>query len=257
MKRKVKFAILQYVPNYDRDEKINVGVVLHCPIEKYLKIIFIENFKRLKEFDDELDLKFIKLYFKSLEEAFYYNPLISADIDIESIYLLDDMTKYYINQFVFKVYELMEINKECEEFIYDLKNNYLYYDVKKENRISPKESIAFFKDLLNGKNISYEEIRGKNSLYGNFNDKINVDLKIGKDYYKLITINDQNVDKYIPTIKMWMLNSIELKDKGERLIFVINEQISDTKTKNIVSMLKKYGTVIYLNNIDDYFTSKI
>lgn len=29
MKRKVKYAVMQYVPNYERDERINVAVILH------------------------------------------------------------------------------------------------------------------------------------------------------------------------------------------------------------------------------------
>ena len=33
---KVKFAILKYIPNFERNEKINIGIILHYPDTKQL-----------------------------------------------------------------------------------------------------------------------------------------------------------------------------------------------------------------------------
>ena len=64
---------MKYVPDYERDERINVAVVLHSPEDKFMSIKIIENWRRLKEFDDELDINFMKSYLKTVEEQFNYN----------------------------------------------------------------------------------------------------------------------------------------------------------------------------------------
>lgn len=252
MKRNVKFAIMKYVPNYDRDERINVAVVLHSPEDKFMSIKIIENWRRLKEFDDELDINFIKSYLKTVEEQFNYNLINSNTINIEDECLLEKMTQFYINQFVFVISNIA-IESSCEEFLERLKNNYLYYDTDKKKRISRRDSIEFFGELLRGKNIAYELIGTKNSLIGTYDEKINVDLKIKDKYYKIINFNESNIDKYVPTIKMWMMNALELNDKKEKLVFVINEQIDDEKINTFVKMLSKYGEVVKLSEFNSYF----
>ena len=105
-----------------------------------------------------------------------------------------------------------------QKFLEKLKNNYLYFDIDKKKRVSKKESIDFFSEILRGKNIQYELIGGKNSLIGNYNEKINVDMKIQDKYYKIINFNDSNISTYIPTIKMWMLNALRFgRVKAENL----------------------------------------
>ena len=252
MKRNVKFAIMKYVPNYDRDERINVAVVLHSPEDKFMSIKIIENWRRLKEFDDELDINFIKSYLKTVEEQFNYNLINSNTINIEDECLLEKMTQFYINQFVFVISNIA-IESSCEEFLERLKNNYLYYDTDKKKRISRRDSIEFFGELLRGKNITYELIGTKNSLIGTYDEKINVDLKIKDKYYKIINFNESNIDKYVPTIKMWMMNALEHNDKKEKLVFVINEQIDDEKINTFVKMLSKYGEVVKLSEFNSYF----
>lgn len=252
MKRNVKFAIMKYVPNYERDERINVAVVLHSPEDKFMSIKIIENWHRLKEFDDELDIDFMKSYLKTVEEQFNYNLISSETINIDDDCLLEKMTQFYINQFVFVISNIA-IESSCEEFLARLKDNYLYYDTDKKKRISKKDSIAFFGELLRGKNIAYEIIGTKNSLIGTYDEKINVDLKIKDKYYKIINFNDSNIDTYVPTIKMWMMNALELSDKKEKLVFVINEQVNDEKINTFIKMLSKYGEVIKLSEFNKYF----
>ena len=252
MNKIVNFALMQYIPNYDRDEKINVAVVLHCPSENYMKIKVTTNLKRLIEFDDELDINFMKSYFKSLEESFTYTSLNLDNIDIKNDNLLESLTCFYVNQFIFRIFKNVSIDISCNEYLDALKNNYLYFDEKKQNRISKNESIKFFAELLSGNGSSYELIGTKNALLGSYSEKINVDFKIENQYFKVINLNDKNIDKYTPTIKMWMLNAIELRDQNQELIFLVNEQILSDKTEIFIKMLEKYAKVIKTNEINDY-----
>ena len=61
-------------------------------------------------------------------EGFSYNPLNINEIDIDDEMLVEKMTQYYINQFVFKISEI-SIESTCEQFLEKLKNNYLYFDI--------------------------------------------------------------------------------------------------------------------------------
>lgn len=150
MKRNVKYALMQYVPSFERDERINVAVILHSTSDKYLSIKLIENWKRLKEFDDEIDIDFMKNYLKTFKEQFSYNPLNVNEIDIDDEMLVEKMTQYYINQFVFKISEI-PIESTCEQFLEKLKNNYLYFDIDKKNG---KHIIqSYDKELLDKKGI--------------------------------------------------------------------------------------------------------
>ena len=252
MKRNVKYAIMKYVPNYERDERINVAVVLHSPEDNFLSMKIIDNWRRLKEFDDELDIDFMKTYIKTVQEQFSYSIINTPDIDIKNECLLEQMTQFYINQFVFVISEI-SIETDCEDFLIMLKDNYLYYDNEKKKRVSKKESLAFFSELLRGKNISYELIGTKNTLVGSYDEKINVDIKIGNKYYKIINFNDSNIDTYVPTIKMWMMNALELNENKEKLVFVINEQISDERVSTFIRMLSKYGEVLKLSEFNEHF----
>ncbi len=103
MIRNVKFAIMKYVPNYERDERMNVAVVLHSPEDRFLSIKIIKNWRRLREFDDELDIDFMKSYLKTVEDQFNYNLSNFENINIEDECLLEKMTQFYINQFVFVI----------------------------------------------------------------------------------------------------------------------------------------------------------
>ncbi len=90
-------------------------------------------------------------------------------------------------------------------------------------------------------------------MIGAYDEKINVDLKIKDKYYKVINFNDSNIDSYVPTIKMWMMNALELRDKREKLVFVINEQINDEKVNMFIKMLSKYADVVKLSEFNSYF----
>ncbi|WP_313387017.1 DUF3037 domain-containing protein [Chishuiella sp.] len=54
-----EYAILRLVPKVEREEFINVGVILFSKKENYLKVKYFINDKRINSFCHELDLSFI------------------------------------------------------------------------------------------------------------------------------------------------------------------------------------------------------
>ncbi len=62
------YVIIRVVPKVEREEFINVGVILSCKEKKFLKARFELNDEKLKSFSQEMDLEMIKNHLKAIEE---------------------------------------------------------------------------------------------------------------------------------------------------------------------------------------------
>ena len=62
-----EYAVIRVVPAVEREEFLNVGVVLFCPGEKYLKMVYLLDEKRITSFNAKLDIGEIKEYLESFE----------------------------------------------------------------------------------------------------------------------------------------------------------------------------------------------
>lgn len=57
-----EFAIIRYVPKVEREEFLNVGVIVLCKRKNYLKLKYKIDKKRLKAFTNEVDIDLITNY---------------------------------------------------------------------------------------------------------------------------------------------------------------------------------------------------
>ena len=136
MKKRIKYAILKYIPNLERNERINIAIVLHFPDTKQLEMTIINNWKRIKYFDDEVDIKFLKDYVNDIKEQFTVNLLNDFNgISLDNPLLLDELTKYFVNKLIFEIHEL-DTTESFNDLLKNLKDIYLYYEVDKSKRIS-------------------------------------------------------------------------------------------------------------------------
>lgn len=62
-----EFAIIRFVPKVEREEFINIGVLLFSKQKKYLGIKFNKYSERLKTFTTDVDLNTINEYLKAWE----------------------------------------------------------------------------------------------------------------------------------------------------------------------------------------------
>lgn len=254
MKNRVKYAVLKYVPNLERNEKINIAIVLHYPKTKQLDMVIINNWKRVKSFDDEADIPFLKKYVDGLKEQFDDNLFNDFEgIALDDYLLLDELTKYFVNKFIFEIHEVNTEDK-FKELLDNLKNIYLYYDVSRDKRISEKESKAFIEKHFLENNIYYERRGSKNSIQEEYGNNINFDYKIDNKYYKLIFLTEDNYSGYVGILKMWIANSIILKKEDKELIFVLDDNLNNNKTNLYKKMLSDYGEII---SIQDFINIKI
>ncbi|MCI9433682.1 MAG: DUF3037 domain-containing protein [Bacilli bacterium] len=253
-KFKAKYAVLKYVPNLERNERINIAIVLHYPESKQLDMIIINNWKRVRSFDDEADIPFLKKYVDDLKEQFTINLLSDFDgISLDNILLLDELTKYFVNKFIFEIHEI-NTEDSFKDLLDNLKNIYLYYDISKEKRVNEMESKAFIEKHFLENNVFYERCGHKNAIQEKYGNNINFDYKIDDKYYKLIFLTEDNYNGYVAILKMWITNSIMLKKENKELIFVLDDNLNNEKTNSYKRMLSEYGKII---SIQDFVNIKI
>jgi hypothetical protein len=63
-----EYAVLRVVPKVEREEFLNVGVVLYCPKQKFLQVRFHLDGERIRAFACELDIPEIGQYLQAFEK---------------------------------------------------------------------------------------------------------------------------------------------------------------------------------------------
>lgn len=63
-----EYAVLRVVPKVEREEFLNVGVVLYCPPQKFLQVKFQLREERFKAFPCETDMQEIRQYLEAFEK---------------------------------------------------------------------------------------------------------------------------------------------------------------------------------------------
>lgn len=66
-KRLFEYAVIRVVPQVEREEFLNVGVVLFCPQQKFLQVKYELNEPRLTAFSEKLDIDEIREYLLAFE----------------------------------------------------------------------------------------------------------------------------------------------------------------------------------------------
>lgn len=63
-----EYAIIRIVPKVEREEFLNIGVVLYCKKLDFLETKFVLNEERLRSFCEDLDIAELKNYLSSFEQ---------------------------------------------------------------------------------------------------------------------------------------------------------------------------------------------
>ncbi len=62
------YVIIRVVPKVEREEFINVGVILSCKEKKFIKARFELNEEKLKSLNKDIDIEMVKNHLKAIEE---------------------------------------------------------------------------------------------------------------------------------------------------------------------------------------------
>lgn len=79
-----EYAVIRVLPVVEREEFINVGIILFCKNAKYIMVKYRLNEVRLASFSDELDINQVKLNLESFEKialgAANCGPIAQLDV---------------------------------------------------------------------------------------------------------------------------------------------------------------------------------
>ncbi|MBY0129116.1 DUF3037 domain-containing protein [Bacillus cereus] len=174
MERMCKYAVLRYVPDDIREEFINIGLVFHSPEDKYVNLQLTTNFSRVSQFDDESDVKFLKLVLEGVKDDFTQSITDGPSLQqAEDPKFLEKATSIYVNQLQFSPIRTIRSRDYLKDEI-DLFRTYVYFDPHKSKRITDTEVKSIMSRVFrnHGKNIS-----------GNL--ERNVEVDIGSEDIKL------------------------------------------------------------------------
>jgi|SRR5665213_1448024 len=62
-----EYAVIRVVPKVEREEFINIGVIVYCPKEKFLQCRYLLDEERLKAFSGNVEMTELKEHLCSLE----------------------------------------------------------------------------------------------------------------------------------------------------------------------------------------------
>ncbi|MCE7041494.1 DUF3037 domain-containing protein [Dyadobacter sp. CY312] len=62
-----EYAVIRVVPRVEREEFVNAGVILYCSSQRFLKVLYRVDEKKIKALGGETDIAEIGCYLKALE----------------------------------------------------------------------------------------------------------------------------------------------------------------------------------------------
>jgi hypothetical protein len=221
---KVYFSILKY--HLITDESINLAILFYNEKTDERRLEIITNWQRIKSFDDELDMKFLKMLLQGIQEeiksSFFSN---SNDFDIHKY------TKSYVNELQFS--EIFEnLTDDFENLIKETKMMILRYDYDKKVRPKINEQIKFIKNLMKSNNLKFTT----NSIVGKHFENVQYDYIIDNNAFKLFTFQDKNLNNLVSTAKSWAFTASEMERKYNT-IFIYDTEVKDAQFKSIINIL--------------------
>lgn len=251
MKLNAYLATIQYIPDIDRNERLNVGVVLHCPKLEYLEFGFIKNKKRLTSFDDELDIEFFEIYIEGIKNEFKND--IYNQLDIKKEGLLDKLSYNYVNQFQF-IIERISVSEDIKTEFENLKKLKLHYDYKKKDRLTAKQKFDVISRNFLETNIKINVVK-HGEVFGKFDENLNFDFKIDNTYVKIFEFSNNNYKHLVSQIKVWIYNS---KNNLEpNMFFLVIDNVQNEITKNLIHELEKTNKNVFRGYEDSNLISFI
>ena len=235
---KLKYSVLQYMPDPIRRESINVGIVFHCPEQSWSKFVQINNRNRIRSFDDEYDSDYIALQFRSMHFEFDSDVLDEYSERFEDIgkdHFLEQNTKFYVNEFRFLPVETINTHAESiNKDAHDLERTFLYYDRPKGERINTQEVRSLMK-----KQLSFYNVKNENKekfLEADYTNQDIFDFISGNNAYKAISFDKNKIGNLSNELKVFTYDLLSKKELVNNFrIYIIYDNNLDsqlTSTKN-------------------------
>lgn len=223
---KIEYSILCHYPSIVMRDCITLGILFYNIDSNKCVMESTEKWDRVKAFNDELDIKFVKLQISDIEKE--VNECIKNDL-----FNLSDYTRFYVNELKFTEVAKVEV-EDFDKFVYECKRNFLRFDFDIKDRPNSKEQVSFIKNTLKQSEIEYEN--GK--VYGYFNESIKFDFVIKNYAFKIFRFEGKKESRLLSSVKDWAYDAYKLKDRY-KIVFVTDIDFSTCKEYKILFKILK------------------
>lgn len=233
MDKVMKYSVLRYSPSKIAGEQINLGIIFESETEYYREFRFIKKFKRLSDFDDEIDVDVVKELLKSIRED-VEGTLISDEFHF------DEYIKFFINDFYFEEPKRISYT-EISEIVETLYKTYFRFDLEKKERPSINEDKKVISRILcdSGKTPNKESW-----VYGKYHEKITYDF-VTEDYcIKVFDFDNKDLSRVINSAKAWAWNAQNMSEKKPIILYRHAEEPGKENKEEldiILSILRSSG----------------
>lgn len=213
----IKYSVFRYTPSFITAESIILGILID--VDENINFFHSNNYRRITEFDDELELDYVKTLLKNLESEFSSNLCNTSE-------MIFNKTRHFVNEFSFdSIIEMNDID-DTDQTIEQLRKLYLKYDYDKKDRLTKSKEFRLINQILRGKKIDYSH---NAKVVGNFSENITYDYIIGNYGVKFFSFNKKDLSKSITSIKSWAWNC--KNNKNIETVFIYHYD-SDTYPEN-------------------------
>lgn len=236
MNSNIKYSAFRYMPSFITAESLIIGMLIS--VDGEYSFYPTTNFNRVKEFDDELNIDYLKNLLKTLEKELSTN-IINTEESILS------KKSHFVNEFSFDPIVDMGLVEDVDDVVDSLKKTYLKYDYEKSKRLSKKDELKLINVILKSNHIEYAQ---RQYTTGHFEERIWYDY-IFLDYgIKFFSFNSKSLNQVLNHIKAWAWNCS--KNNNIKTVFIYdydkNEYPENQKDVEILlNILKNETELVY------------
>ncbi|MCM0648687.1 DUF3037 domain-containing protein [Clostridium swellfunianum] len=225
----IKFSVFCHYTSFLTKECINLGILFHNITENIYRFEYTTNWKRVSNFNDELDIEFLKIQLEGIKDE-----VESKEFTFSKNNSIENYIRFYANDFKFTEITITE-EDDFESFIEETKKMILRFDFSKEKRPNKDDQYRYLKNILKNKNIDFSSKRTQ----GYFSESLNFDLILGNYAFKFFTFEGKMPSHLVSSVKSWAYDAYKLKGTYN-LVFVADADFStDNKYKVIFDILQE------------------
>lgn len=241
----VEYAALKYYNNIISDECLYIGMLFHNLTTDERDFRYISNFNRLKSFDDEVDLDFIKAYLRGIKNQIADN-LFSGG----KPFSIRDFGRIYVNEMRFSKVTRLKVD-DNEDYAENITKMYLKFDFSKDKRLSNNDEKKYIRKILLS---SYTEL-SKNKIEGQYDENVCFDYVIDNIAIKYFSFKDKDASRLISSAKAWGFTAEEFKGKYEVVFLCDSDDESSPDEEKVRKILEKNAKVFSVREGLDYVIS--
>lgn len=249
----IEYSVLCHYPAIMSKDCITLGIIFLNKTSETVCFYSTKNFKRVRSFNDELDIDFLKIQLEAIEDEV-------NSIKVDNSFKLKDYTRFYVNEIKFESVQELEIQGEFEKFVEETIKIHMRFDFEVKDRPTKNQQIQYCKKYFKQNILSYSN----NNLRGEFNETINFDFIVDKYAFKFFVFKGKQQMRVINSIKAFAYNAHHLKgdykvvaiveDDSEDNNFEIVKKILENNCHDVITISKLMD---YVKNIESHFVNKI